>query len=163
MPRLISIILFLLFLCGIVSCSSTKNIAGIYRNKFAVANFFGTTIRLLSDSSLQYVFQGDLMYDNITGQYHVTDNKLYINFDKELRDTNKMYYRFDNMQLKTFVRSGDTIKYKLSYYIGHEKLFPIHIDTKKKITKARKYNKRKKYILFGSHYYDKRYYLKRQK
>ena len=163
MPRPITAIFSSLFLCGVFSCNSTKNIAGTYRNKFAVANFFGTTIRLMPDSSLQYVFQGDLMYDSTTGKYHVADNKLYINFDKELPDTNKMYYRFDNMQLKTLVYSGDTIKYKLSYVIGHNKLFPIHIETAKKVTKARKYNKRKKYILFGSHYYDKRYCLKRIK
>ena len=163
MPKDISAIISILFLCGLFSCGSTKNIAGTYRNKFAVANFFGTTIRLMSDSSLQYVFQGDLMYDSTTGQYHIIDNKLYIDFDKELPDTNKMYYRFNNMQLKTFVHLGDTIKYKLSYYIGHDKLFPIHIETGKKVTKARKYNKRKKYIFFGSHYYDRRYYLRRIK
>ena len=101
------------------------------------------------------------MYDSTTGHYHVADNKIYVNFDKEVQDTNKMYYRFDNMQLKTFLYFNDTIKYKQSYYIGHNKLFPIHIETGKKVTTARKYNKRKKYILFGSHYYDKRYYLKR--
>src|SRR5205085_2526607 len=84
--------------------------------------------------------------------------KLYLNFDKELQDTNRLYYRFDNMPLKTEVYSGDTIKYKLSYVVGHDKLFPIHVETGKKVTKARKYNKRKKYIFFGSHYYVKRPY-----
>ena len=163
MSRLTTAILASMFLCFIFSCSSTKNIAGTYRTKFAILNFFGTTIRLMQDSSLQYVFRGDLMYDSTTGHYHVADNKIYVNFDKEVQDTNKMYYRFDNMQLKTFLYFNDTIKYKQSYYIGHNKLFPIHIETGKKVTTARKYNKRKKYILFGSHYYDKRYYLKRLK
>lgn len=161
MPRFLTAIIFLLFLCGIFSCSSTKNIAGTYRNKFAILNFFGTILRLMNDNSLQYVFQGDLMHDSATGHYQVADKKLFVNFDKELQDTNKMYHRFDKMQLKTFEYLGDTIKYKLSYYIGHDKLFPIHIETGKKVTKARKYNKGKKYILFGSHYYNKRYYLKK--
>ena len=146
MPRHITAIFFSLFLCGVFSCRSTKNIAGTYRNKFSVVRFFGTTIRLTRDSSLQYVFQGDLMYDSATGHYHVFNNRIYINFDKELPDTNKMYYRFDNMPLNTIMYSGDTIKFKLSYYIGHDKLFPIHVETGKKVTKARKYSKRKKYI-----------------
>ena len=163
MPSFNPAIFFSLSLCGVFSCSSTKNIEGTYRNKFAVAGFFGTTIRLMRDSSLLYVFQGDLMYDSTTGHYNVLDNKLYIDFDKELPDTTKMYYRFDNMQLKSVVYSGDTIRYKLSYYIRHDKLFPIHVETGKKVTKTRKYNKRKKYIFFGSHYYNKRYYLKRIK
>lgn len=163
MPRLLSVSFFALLFVRLISCSSTKNIAGTYRNKFAVAGFFGTTIRLMQDSTLQYVFQGDLMYDSITGHYTIVDNELYLNFDKELQDTTKLYYRFDDMPLKTEVHSGDTIKYKLSYAIGHNKLFPIHVVTGKKVTKARKYNKRKKYIFFGSHYYDKRYYLKKIK
>ena len=116
----------------------------------------------MPDSSLQYVFQGDLMYDSITGRYTIYYNKLYLNFDKEPQDTTKLYYRFDNMPLKTEVHSGDTIKYKLSYVIGHDKLFPIHVVTGKKVTRARTYHKRKKYILFGSHYYNKRYFLKRR-
>lgn len=163
MPRLLIASLSLLLYIGLISCSSTKNVAGTYRNKFAIGGFFGTTIRLMQDSSLQYVFQGDLLYDSITGHYKIYDNKLYLDFDKELQDTTKLYYRFNDMPLKTAVHLGDTIKYKLSYVIGHNKLFPIHIATGKKVTRARKYNKRKKYILFGSHYYNKRYYLKRLK
>jgi hypothetical protein len=30
---------------------------------------FGTTIRLQPDSTLEYIFQGDLMYDSATGRY----------------------------------------------------------------------------------------------
>jgi hypothetical protein len=161
MQKPLTAALFILFLMELVSCSSTKNVAGTYRNKFAVAGFFGTTIRLFQDSRLQYVFQGDLMYDSITGHYHVYDKKLYINFDKELHDTSKTYYRFDDMPLKIVEYSGDSINYKLSYCIGHNKLFPIHVVSGKKVTKARKYNERKKYLFFGSHYYNKRYYLKR--
>jgi len=163
MPRTITAVLLLSFSYVLFSCSSSKNILGTYRNKFATTGFFGTTIRLFNDSSLQYVFQGDMMYDSITGHYKVLDNKLYLNFDKEPQDTNKLYYRFDGMALKTKVYSGDTIKYKISYVIAHDKLFPIHVKTEKKVTRAWKYNKRKKYIFFGTHYYDKRFYLRRIK
>ena len=160
MTRLLTAIIILL-LCGLFSCSSTNNIEGTYCSKFAILNFFGTTIRLMKDSSLQYVFQGDLIYDSVTGHYQVTDKRLFINFDKELQDTSKLYYRFDNIPLKTLVYSGDTIKYKLSFWIGHDKLFPILTEAGKRMTKAKKYNRRKKYIFFGSHYYKRRYYLRK--
>jgi hypothetical protein len=163
MLRLLTASFFVLLFIGLVSCNSTKNVAGTYRNNFAELGFFGTTIRLKQDSTLQYVFQGDLMYDSITGHYTIKDNKIYLNFDKEQQDTAKLYYRFDNMPLKIKVYPGDTIKYKLSYVIGHDKLFSIHVVTGKKVTKAKRYNKHKKYIFFGSHYYNKRYYLKRIK
>lgn len=151
----------LLILLAMFSCSSSKNIAGTYHSKFAVHGFFGTTVRLKSDSTLEYVFQGDLMYDSTTGRYQVYDDKLYITFDKESPDTNRLYYRFENMPLKTIIYFGDTIQYKLFYYIGHNKLFPAHVETGKKVSKASGYSKRRKYILFGSHYYERRYYYKR--
>ncbi len=161
MPRHITAIIFILLLYALFSCSSTKNIAGTYQTNFADLGFFGTTIKLKPDSSLQYVFQGDLMYDSTTGHYSIYDRRVYITFDKELPDTNKLYYRFDNMPLKTDNISGDTIHYKVFCYIGHNKLFSSHIETGKKVTKVRRYNKRKKYFFFGSHYYKRRWYLRR--
>jgi hypothetical protein len=152
---------FLLLLWILISCNSTKNISGTYRTNFAEFGFFGTTIRLKQDSSLQYVFQGDLIYDSTTGLYSVHDRKVYITFDKEPPDTTKLYHRFDNIPLKTAVISDDTIHYQIFCYIGHKKLFSSHIETEKKVVKASGYNKRKKYFFFGSHYYKRRRYLKR--
>jgi hypothetical protein len=148
-------------LFGLFACSTSKNIAGTYRSKFAIHGFFGTTVRLKSDSTLEYVFKGDLMYDSTTGHYQVYDDKLYITFDKELPDTNKLYYRFNEMPLKTIAYSSRTISYKLFYYIGHNKIYPAHVETGKKVDRARGYSKRKKFFFFGSHYYDRRYYYKR--
>ena len=136
--------LFLLF-----SSCSIKNIAGAYHSKSASLGMFGTTVRLKPDGTLEYVFQGDLIYDSATGRYHVYDNKVYVLFDKEPRDTNKLYYRFDNMPVKTTTYRDNTIQYNLFFYCGHNKLFPAHVETGKKITRARGYTKWKKYIIFG--------------
>ncbi|MBS1602295.1 MAG: hypothetical protein JST42_06470 [Bacteroidetes bacterium] len=122
---------------------------------------FGTTVRLRSDSTLQYVFQGDLLYDSAAGHYQVRGNKVYVLFDKEVRDTGKLYYRFDNMPLRTATYKGAPVQYKLLLYCGHHKLFPAYAATGKKITSARRYSRRRKYLLFGSHYYSRRYYYRR--
>jgi hypothetical protein len=37
------------------------------------------------------------------------------------------------------------------------------METGKKVTTARGYSKRKKYWLFGSHYYERKYYYQRIK
>jgi hypothetical protein len=144
-----------------ISCHSTKINAGTYHSNLAVHGMFGTTIRLKPDSTLEYVFQGDLMYDSTTGSYQVRGDRLYLNFDKQVKDSNRLYNRFDEMPLKTITYSGDTIYYKESYYIGRNKLYPAHVKTDQKITRVRAYSKMKKYLLFGSHYYEMNYYYKR--
>jgi hypothetical protein len=160
MPKLLTASFFIFLFIGLISCSSSKNIKGTYRNKFAVGGFFGTTIKLMRNDSLEFIFQGDLFYDKIIGHYQVSSDTLFITFDKEVSDTNTRSAVF-NTPLKTFVKNTDTIKYNSAYLIGHNKLFPINSSTGKKISKAKKYNKRKKYVLFGSHFYNKRYCLKR--
>jgi hypothetical protein len=57
---------------------------------------------------------------------------------------------------------GDTISYKILLYIGHRKLFPGHMETDRKITREMKYHKRRKFLLFGSHNWCKRFYYKKR-
>jgi hypothetical protein len=151
-------IVFYIISFSLLSCSASRNIAGTYRSKFGVFGMFGTTVRLKKDNTLQYVFQGDMIYDSATGNYQICDDKVYVTFDKERQDTNRLYYRFDGMPLKIDTCLGSPISYKLFLYIGHNKLFPAHVETGKKVTRASGYSKRKKYLLFGSHYYTRRYY-----
>jgi hypothetical protein len=160
MRKIITANVFLFILCSLLTCGSTKSIVGTYHTNFASLGFFGTTVRLRSDSTLEYVFQGDLIYDSTTGHYTVRGRNVYIRFDKEAPDTAKMYYRFNNTPLKTAFVEGDSIPYQSFLYIGHNKLFFAHAETGKKVTRATRYNKRKKYVLFGSNYYKRRWYLK---
>jgi hypothetical protein len=161
MTKLTTATFFLLILCSMLSCNSTKNIAGMYYTNFADLGFFGTTIRLQPDSTLQYVFQGDMIYDSTTGHFTVRDHYVYISFDKEVPDSTRLYYRFDNMPVKRALIEGDSIRYQSFLYIGDNKLFFAHAETGKKVTKATRYNKRKRYLFFGSHYYKRRWYLKK--
>jgi len=142
------------------ACQSSQEIVGTYHSKFAEVMMFGTTIRLRPDSTLNYVFQGDLLYDSATGHYQVRGNKVFVNFDPEAHDSTKLNYRYDDMPLRTTVYRGVPISYKLLLYPGHHKLFPAYVGTDKKISRARRYNRHKKFILFGSHYYRRRFYYK---
>jgi hypothetical protein len=60
------------------------------------------------------------------------------------------------------VYKGNAILYQRFCYYWTQETFFSHAVTSKKVTKARRYNKRKKYLLFGSHYYKRRWYLKRR-
>jgi hypothetical protein len=88
------------------SCRSSQHLTGTYHSRFAELMMFGTTVRLKADHSMQYVFQGDLIYDSATGRYLVHGNKVYVEFDKEPVDTNKLYYRYDNMSQKICLLQG---------------------------------------------------------
>lgn len=146
----------------LISCSSSKNLTGTYRSKFATGGFFTTQVQLHTDSTLQYVFEGDLEYEKATGHYRVVGNKLYILFDKEEPDSERPYHQLDVMPLRQVTINGSRIDYQMFLYIGHNKLFPALMKTGKKVTRATGYSKRRKYILWGSHYYKRRYYYKKK-
>lgn len=146
----------------LTACRTSRDITGTYRSKFATGGFFTTKVQLNADSTLQYVFQGDLEYEKATGHYRVDGNKLYILFDKEVPDSDRPYHQFDVMPVKSITHNGNPIDYQMSLYIGHYKLFPANINTGKKVTRATGYSKRRKYFLWGSHYFKRRYYYKKK-
>ena len=162
MPRHLILFIFSSICLGIISCNSTKNIAGKYGTNFTTGGFFGTTITLKQDKTLTYRFGGDLIDHHLTGHYQVYDGKVFMTFDKELVDSNMASAPLFSDALYKKIYYNDTISYKKFCYIGQNKLFFAHWQTDKKVNRATGYCKRKKYLFFGSHYYRRRYYLKRR-
>jgi hypothetical protein len=159
MPKL----LIALFLLGLISCNSPKTLSGYYRSNFAIIGFFGTHIMFKTSDSLQFVFEGDMIYDSTVGSYRIFKNKLYVLFKRKDFDSNIVTSNIGhfNMPVKIDTVFGYTFPYQHFWYIGKNKLFATNEETGKKIMKESGYHKRKKYILFGSHYYYKKYYLKK--
>jgi hypothetical protein len=147
----------------LLSCGSTRPIAGTYHSRFAELYMFATTVRLKADSTMQYVFQGDMLYDSATGRYRVRGSSVYLEFDREVRDTNKLYYRFDDMPQRHAYYRGDSIPYKMLMYVGRDKLFPAYTKTGRRVTREKAYSRRRRFWLFGSHYYTRRFYYKKRK
>ena len=77
----------LTFFLGLISCSSTKNISGTYRSNFADLGMFITKLTLKSDSSFEYRFRGDLIFDTATGRYNIENRKLILVYDSRPIDT----------------------------------------------------------------------------
>src|SRR5450432_4157766 len=78
--------LFLLLPFISLSCGSSKKISGIYHSKFASLGTFGT-ITLRPDSTIVYVFRGDLLYDSAGGHYQAYGPK-----DKARSDANAVNF-----------------------------------------------------------------------
>lgn len=152
---------FLVFSVCQISCTSTNNIAGTYRSNFAVNGFFGTTITMNSDSTFSYRMRGDLMFDTSNGHYKI---------QKKYVVLYHLPFQPDTSEYKTLGKEAVLLSYALStnnhlngpekYLIGRKKLF-VCDRSGKAVKRNIGYSKRRKFLLFGTHLQNKRYYLKR--
>ena len=158
--RKIRDLFILLFTAAIFySCSPVKFATGTYRTNFPVQVMFSVRLKLNTDSTFEFVSQGDLSYDSVSGTYRLFHNKVFL----LTIWTKTGPYRYTRAEdPKIFISGKDTIKYQSLFYIGTDKLYFTNLETGKKITKAKKYHPRKKWILFGNHYYNEKWYLERR-
>ena len=159
--KLLTSTIFIIPLIGFISCTSTKNLAGSYRSNFADLGFFVTRIKLKSDSTFEYRFRGDMFSDTATGKYNIEGRKLILTYDPRPIDTSGLaYMRSIGFKLDEPLSLKSDAALPHVFYIGQDKLFGSYQDGKI-VRKAVGYSKRKKYLLFGSHYYKRKHYLKR--
>ena len=156
----------LFFIFGIiavflVSCRSTNNITGSYQSNFAVNGFFGTKINLNADSTFGYRMRGDMMFDTSNGHYKF-DNKYLVLFHEPFKPDTSEYEKFgkDAVLLLHALSTNQHLDKPEKYLIGHKKLFVC--DSSGRIVKKQfGYAKRRQFLLFGRHWYKRRYYLKK--
>jgi hypothetical protein len=118
-----------------------------------------TTLILKPDSTFEYIIKGNSIYDSSFGKYQIWEHKLF--FSKIWEKTGQFRWSLLERTPKTFISGQDSIEYQSIFYFDDNKLFAANFETGKKITKTVGYNERKKYILFGTHYYKKNWYLVR--
>lgn len=155
--------ILLLFSCAlsVMSCSPTKNIFGVYKSNFAVGGFFGTTVGLYADSSFTFRMSGDLAYDTAAGRYTVSENSIRLVYKLLAIDTSLQYQTTkESFTIHAAITGNHNLREPTPYLLGHKKLFLI--DKKgRKVKRQWGYSKHRKYLLFGKHWYMKRYFLKR--
>jgi hypothetical protein len=121
---------------------------------------FITKVTLKSDSSFEYRFRGDLIFDTATGRFKIDQRKLILVYDPRPIDTSglatmrSMGFKLDS---PLTVKSDAGLPH--IFYIRRNKLFHSRRD-EEIVRRATKYNKRRKYLIFGSHYYKRKWYLK---
>lgn len=141
MPKLPAFISLVVLLSTIFSCNPARNVSGTYVSKFAIMDFFGTTMKLNRDSSFSYRMSGDMQYDTGAGRYRVADRYITLVFHSI---------------------AGTWPHEPARYFAGHNKLFGIGKNGRKTV-RAWGYSKRRKYILLGTHWWNRKYYLKKLK
>ena len=145
---------------GLISCNTTLNIPGTYRSNFADLGFFVTNIKLKSDSSFEYRFRGDLIFDTATGRYKIEKRKLILTYDPRPIDTSGLsYMRSIGFKIDSPSTSKSDAGLPHIFYIRNKKLYGSYQDGKI-VKRATTYHKTRKYLFFGNHYYKKKSYLK---
>ncbi len=149
------LILFLL----LISCNSRKNLIGTYRSNFAVHGFFVTEIKFNPDSTTEFHMAGDLMNENLTGRFRVSNNIAYIKFDKLKYDQSKDTLSFSEILAKEVdtneyrnmhsydLKLENGISYHLKYRIKHNKLLVYNIVSDKIVRKSQGSKNKRKYYL----------------
>ncbi|MBI1780902.1 MAG: hypothetical protein HYR66_05975 [Sphingobacteriales bacterium] len=156
-------LLILVSFASLFACNSSKKITGIYHSRFAVLGFFGTRVCLKTDSTFTYRMQGDLAYDTAAGKFIVQHKLVILNYKPLPIDTSQDYLNSKGtIDAHEAITGNKNLKEPLHYLIGHNKLFLT--DKKgKKIKRQWGYSRKRKYYFFGSHEYNRRYYLKKIK
>lgn len=145
----------------LISCTSAKNIPGRYRSNFAVHGFFVTRINLNTDSTFGYRMSGDLMFDTSNGRYKI-DNKYIVLFHEPFKPDTSEYEKYgkDAVLVRYALSTNNHLGSTEKYVAGHQKLF-VCDSTGTVIKKQFGYSKRKRFLFFGNHWHNRRYYLKR--
>ena len=152
--------LLLTVFIGLISCNTTLNIPGTYRSNFADLGFFVTNIKLKSDSTFEYRFRGDLLFDTATGNYEIKKRKIILTYDPKPIDTSGLsYLRSIGFKIDSSVTSKSDAGLPHIFYIRNRRLYNSYQDGKI-VRRATTYHKTRKYLFFGTHYYKKKWYLK---
>ena len=160
MRRLFNTLFCTLFFCGLLSCNSSKDIHGVYKSNFGVGGFFGTTVRLYSDSSFTFRMSGDLAYDTAAGHFQISENSVILIYKPLAIDTSSDYQVMkESFSIHEAITGNHNLHEPTKYLIGHKKLF-LTDKNGLKVKRQWGYSKHRKYILFGKRWYMKRYFLK---
>lgn len=139
------------------SCTAKREITGTYQSNFAQFGFFVTQLSLLPNGHFSQTFSGDLIHRLSEGTYRIDGNRLILDYKRKSVDptmeelmkaagSNSLIFEIDS-------GANDTL------LIRQNKL--LHISGGRTVRKAQRYNKLKRFIIFGSHYYRRKYYLRK--
>ena len=162
MQKILTAISCSFLLCIFVSCRSTKNIFGVYKSNFGVGGFFGTTVRLSSDSSFTFRMSGDLAYDTAAGHFQISGHSVFLIYKPLTIDTSSVYQTMkESFSIHEAITRNHNLHEPTKYLVGHNKLF-LTGKNGFKVKRQWGYSKHRKYIFFGKHWYMQRYFLKRR-
>lgn len=66
----------LLLITALLSCRAKRDLFGTYQSNFAVNGYFIQQVKLNPDSTLEFRYWGDLVFDTATAHFRLTGNRL---------------------------------------------------------------------------------------
>jgi hypothetical protein len=170
-----------LFLFGLASvcwsCNVARRIPGNYSTRLASQGFFATYLDLHTDSSFFYQFSGDLIRNNGIGTYSANKRRIELIYLPSKYDTLWLDVREDTVWSpdRKFIRI-DTVGVPLKvldtamvesrptrFYYKSNRLFYVNKAGNVHEGKGFVYSPRRKFLIFGTHYFNRRNPLRRNK
>ena len=104
---------------------------------------------------------GDMMFDTSNGHFKL-DNKYVTLYHEPFQPDTSGYEKYgkEAVLLSYALSTNQHLNSPGKYLAGHKKLF-VCDSTGNVIKKQFGYSKLKQYLIFGKHWYKRRYYLKR--
>jgi len=173
--RIVVLFLGIITLCS--SCNISSKIPGNYSTRLPSQGFFGTYIKLNSDSTFFYQFSGDLIRNNGIGTYSIDKRLVKLTYTPSSYDTLWLGVREDTVWSvdRKFVRI-DTVGIPLKvldtamvenrptrFHYRNNRLFHVNKEGDVYNGKGFVYSPRRKFLLFGTHYFNRRNPLRRNK
>ena len=173
--RVILLVLGLLVLC--TSCDVSRKIPGNYSTRLASQGFFATYIDLHSDSTFFYQFSGDLIRNNGIGTYSANKRRIKLTYVPSKYDTlwlgvredtvwsaDRKFVRIDTVGI--LIKVLDTMMVEsrpTAFHYRNNRLFYVNKQGKVHEGKGFVYSPRRKFVIFGTHYFNRRNPLRRNK
>jgi hypothetical protein len=170
------IALIILFFIS-TSCSISKRTLGSYSSKFAANGFFITSLDLHPESAFFYQWSGDLMSKKGIGRYEVKKHLITLHYTPSIYDTLTEGLREDTVwnaaknhfkieivgtAIKIFNESLVNSRPQ-SFFSKWGRLYHATANGRPNKSKGFVYSPRRKFILFGKQYFNRRNPLIRRK
>lgn len=150
-----AILTALVFCLGLPSfVLAQSGVTGRYRSNFAEHGFFITEVAFKSDSTFEYLWGGDTMWDNGKGCYALVKDTVLLNYFPDENNT------FIDETGKVWQDEGIVHPNRPSKLLfRHGRIWTLTLNNKRDKRKIDGYFRRRQFWLFGPTHYRKRPFL----
>jgi hypothetical protein len=159
------------------SCNVARRIPGNYSTRLASQGFFATYLDLHTESSFFYQFSGDLIRNNGIGTYSVNKRRIELTYLPSKYDTlwlgvredtvwspDRKFIRIDTVGIPLKVLDTAMVESRPTrFYYKSNRLFYVNKEGNVHEGKGFVYSPRRKFLIFGTHYFNRRNPLRRNK
>jgi hypothetical protein len=123
-----------------ISCSSNREINGVYKSNRAELGFFITTIKFKENGVFEYNFSGDLINKDLSGNYIIRNRTAYLKFKTNKNEVESVAEGLNSNSHNYELKKEHNILYHIKFKIDNDKLLSYRIDNGKLVRNGKVYD-----------------------